>query len=120
MGRRAQRTEEGAKVLGEQLRFFHRGKVSAARHLRPALDLEEPLRPLAGRRAISAKGLEHRPAKLARSPGPPSMPSARQRGEPSTKAAPAPQNDTGTLVRSQNDAGTFWRRPRASAGERTT
>ena len=44
-----QRAEELADVVRQELGLLERGEVSTARHLRPALNFEEALRPLARR-----------------------------------------------------------------------
>src|SRR5688572_6937833 len=48
-GTAAQRPEERAQLLGEQLGLLQRAEVAAARQLGPAADVEEPLGPLARR-----------------------------------------------------------------------
>jgi hypothetical protein len=54
-----------------------------------ALQRSETSLPVLGVKAILATDLQHRPAKLAKSPARPSfVPSARQRGEPSTRPTP--------------------------------
>ena len=47
----AKRPEPCANILCEQFRFFQRGEVAAPRNLRPALHVEEALRPFTGRAA---------------------------------------------------------------------
>jgi hypothetical protein len=42
---RSQRAEERANVVNEQFGLFHRGEVTAARHLSPSLDVEKPFGP---------------------------------------------------------------------------
>src|SRR4051812_35111230 len=68
----AQGPEERADVLGQELRLLEGGEVTSPRRLRPALHVEEPLRPLAwrcrdvlgeeresGRRALASQELLH-------------------------------------------------------------
>lgn len=53
----AKRAEEGAQVLGEELRLLHRGEVAASRNLGETLDVVKALRPLA-RRVLGVLGKE--------------------------------------------------------------
>ena len=46
--RSAQPFEERADILGQQLWLLERGEMAASRHFCPALDIVEPVRPLAG------------------------------------------------------------------------